>query len=85
MRSDTAVTTDFRRTRLRPGYRPDEVKAFVESVEDALRSPTPRMSGADVAWQRFTPVLLRSGFHKDDVDLYLTEAEHRLYEREHLS
>jgi DivIVA domain-containing protein len=84
MSSGTAAITAFRRTRLRPGYRPEEVKAFVESVEDALRSPTPRMTGSDVAWQRFTPVLLRSGYHKDDVDHYLTEAEHLLYERERL-
>lgn len=84
MSSDTAVM-DFRRTRLRPGYRPDEVNAFVESAEDALRSPSPVMTGSDVAWQRFTPVVLRSGYHKDDVDHYLTEVEHLLYEREHLT
>jgi DivIVA domain-containing protein len=69
---------------LRPGYRPDEVNAFVESVEDALRSPTPLMTASEVAWHRFTPVGLKSGYHMDDVDHYLTEAEHLLHEREHL-
>jgi DivIVA domain-containing protein len=73
----------FRLTRFRTGYAVSEVDAFVEAVEDALRSPTPRLDASDVAWQRFTPVMMKSGYRMDDVDDYLTEAEHLLSERGH--
>ena len=81
MSTYVAQDTRFRQTRFRTGYAAREVDAFVEAVEDALRSPTPRLDASDVAWQRFTPVTLRSGYRMDDVDDYLTEAEHRLIER----
>jgi DivIVA domain-containing protein len=82
MNAGSAVTTGFRSTRLRAGYDANEVDAFIEVVEDALRSPTPSISAADVAWQRFRSVLLKTGYRRDDVDHYLTEAEHLLGERE---
>jgi DivIVA domain-containing protein len=50
-------------------------------VEDALRSPNPRVSAADVAGHRFTPVRLMTGYDPDDVDHYLDEAQQRLRER----
>jgi DivIVA domain-containing protein len=71
----------FRQTRWRAGYKPDEVDGFVEMVDDALRSPTPRLSAADVAGSRFTPVLLMPGYHMGDVDHYLDLAQRQLRER----
>ena len=68
----------FRQTLWRAGYKPDEVDGFVEVVDDALRSPTPRLSAADVARSRFTPVVLMSGYHMGDVDDFLEDAERQL-------
>ena len=82
MSTYVADDTRFRQTRFRVGYATDEVDTFVEAVEDALRSPTPRLGASEVAWRRFTPVILKAGYHMDDVDDYLTEAEHLLGERE---
>ena len=82
MDSPAAVTAHFRTTRLRAGYDAGEVDAFVEAVEEALRSVVPHVSSADVAWRRFRTVVLKPGYHRDDVDDYLTEAEHRLGELE---
>ena len=76
------TTTHFRPTRLRPGHDTHQVDGFVDSVEDALRSPRPRLSASDVARQRFTPVVMRAGYHTDDVDDSLDQAEHALEERE---
>jgi DivIVA domain-containing protein len=82
MITETETISQFRETRLRPGYSREEVDEFIESVEDALRSWTPQVSSGEVAWQRFTPVMLKPGYNMNDVDDYLTEAEHRLEERE---
>ncbi|MGH3366856.1 MAG: DivIVA domain-containing protein [Nocardioidaceae bacterium] len=82
MSIDTGTISQFRGTRLRPGYRRHEVDEFIESVEEALRARTPQVSSGEVAWQRFTTVMMWPGYHKDDVDDYLTEAEHQLEERE---
>jgi DivIVA domain-containing protein len=82
MSTDTATLSEFRATRLRPGYSREEVDEFIESVEDALRSWTPQVSSGEVVWRRFTTVMLSPGYRKDDVDDYLTEAEHQLEERE---
>lgn len=68
----------FRQTRWRAGYNPDEVDGFVEAVDDALRSPTPRLSARDVARTRFTPVMLMTGYHMGDVDDYLDRAQRQL-------
>jgi DivIVA domain-containing protein len=80
----TSDVTDraFRQTRFRGGYAPDEVDVFIDAVEDALRSPTPRLGATDVAEQGFTPVLFKTGYHIGDVDDYLSEAEQLLNERE---
>jgi DivIVA domain-containing protein len=82
MQSASEVSGQFRTTRLRAGYEAGEVDAFVETVEEALRSLAPRITSEDVAWQRFRTVVLRPGYDRDDVDDYLTEAEHRLGELE---
>jgi DivIVA domain-containing protein len=82
MSTAAGTMSQFRATRVRPGYSREEVDEFIESVEDALRSWTPQVSSGEVAWQRFTPVILRPGYNMHDVDEYLTEAEHRLEERE---
>jgi DivIVA domain-containing protein len=71
----------FRQTRWRAGYKPDEVDGFVEMVDDALRSPTPRLTPVEVAQSRFTPVLFMTGYHMGDVDDYLERAESRLTAR----
>jgi DivIVA domain-containing protein len=76
------MDTRFRQTRWRAGYKPDEVDGFVESVDDALRSPAPRVSATDVARSRFTPVLLMRGYHMGDVDEYLDQAACALIARE---
>ena len=73
----------FRQTRWRAGYKPDEVDGFVEAVDDAMRSPTPRLSASDVAGSRFTPVMFMPGYHMGDVDEFLARAERRLVERTH--
>jgi DivIVA domain-containing protein len=82
MSAQATLSPQFRPTKWRAGYAADEVERFIESVEDALRSPTPLLSARDVAWHRFTPVLLKPGYDMDDVDRYLADAEHRLGERE---
>jgi DivIVA domain-containing protein len=76
------TSATFGQTRWRAGYRCDEVDAFVRVVEDALRSPTPRISSSDVARQRFTPVRLMLGYDPDDVDVYLDRAAQQLTQRE---
>lgn len=85
MSAHAVLSPHFRQTKWRAGYAAHEVDAFIVSVEDALRSPTPLLRASDVAWQRFTPVLLKPGYDMDDVDHYLAAAEHRLGERESLS
>jgi DivIVA domain-containing protein len=85
MSTDVMQDTSFRPTRFRAGYDPDEVDAFVEAVADSLRSPMPRLHASDVAWQRFSSVILKRGYDRDDVDDYLTEAEHLLGQREYHS
>jgi DivIVA domain-containing protein len=72
----------FRQTRWRAGYDPTEVNAFVQTVEDALQSPTPQLDAFDVYWREFTTVRLRPGYHMDDVDSYLERAEQALGHRE---
>jgi DivIVA domain-containing protein len=84
MSTNNVTDRAFRHTRFRGGYATHEVDVFIDAVEDALRSPTPRLGAADVAGQVFTPVLFKPGYHMGDVDDYLTEAEHLLSEREHL-
>jgi DivIVA domain-containing protein len=83
MSTDVMQDTSFRPTRFRAGYDPDEVDAFVEAVADSLRSPMPRLDASDVAWQRFSSVILKRGYDRDDVDDYLSEAEHLLGQREY--
>ena len=75
---DTRV---LRPTRFGIGYAADEVEPFVETVEAALRSPTPWLTVSDVVTKRFTPVLLSPGYRMDDVDRYLDEAAYLLSER----
>ncbi|MGH3316615.1 MAG: DivIVA domain-containing protein [Nocardioidaceae bacterium] len=84
MSANDVTDRTFRHTRFRGGYSTIEVVLFLEAVQDALRSPTPRLGAADVADQEFTPVLFKPGYHMGDVDDYLTEAEHLLSEREHM-
>lgn len=74
-------TRQLRQTRFGIGYAADEVEPFVETVEAALRSPTPWLSVSDVVRKRFTPVLLSPGYRMDDVDSYLDEAAYLLGER----
>jgi DivIVA domain-containing protein len=83
MSTDVMQETRFRQTRFRAGYDPEEVDAFVEVVADSLRSPMPQLDASDVAWQRFSSVVLKRGYDRDDVDDYLSEAEHLLGQREY--
>jgi DivIVA domain-containing protein len=81
MSHDLARDIQLRPTRFRSGYAADEVEPFLAAVQDALRSPRPRLRAGDVAERRFTPVILKPGYRMDDVDDYLTEVEHLLSER----
>jgi DivIVA domain-containing protein len=81
MSSGSKKHPHFRPTRWRAGYRPEEVDAFVDVVEDALRSPTPRVSASDVSQHRFTPVRLMAGYDPDDVDAYLDKVQRELDQR----
>jgi DivIVA domain-containing protein len=81
MSHDLARDIQLRPTRFRSGYAADEVEPFLAVVQDALRSPRPRLRAGDVAERRFTPVILKPGYRMDDVDDYLTEVEHLLSER----
>ena len=83
MSHNLAQDAQFRQTRFRAGYAVDEVELFIEAVQDALRAPRPRLNAADVAERRFTPVILKPGYRMDNVDDYLSEAEHLLSERAH--
>lgn len=85
MSSSLEMSTDFRRTRWRPGYSALEVDAFIAEVEIALFSPEPRVSASDVARQRFTEVQRGPGYDMGDVDWYLTKVERVLSEAEHPS
>jgi DivIVA domain-containing protein len=77
-----APDTDFRRTLFRPGYAVDEVDPFVEVVDDALRSVSPRLGARDVAGREFTQVMLKPGYRIEDVDDYLDQSERWLHQRE---
>jgi DivIVA domain-containing protein len=77
-----APDTEFRNTRLRAGYAIDEVDQFVEVVEEALRSESPRLDAAEVAEQQFSQVKFKPGYRTEDVDSYLGQAERWLYQRE---
>ena len=72
----------FRRVRWREGYSIEEVDAFVERVEEALRSPSPSMSADDVSGVTFTAVRLREGYSMQDVDGWLDQAESALRARD---
>ena len=82
MRTILGEEHPFRQTRWRSGYDPTEVDAFVETVEDALRSPASGLNAFDVLWQDFTTVRLKPGYHMDDVDGYLQRAKQVLKQRE---
>ena len=77
-----APDTEFRHTRLRTGYAIDEVDQFVEVVEKALRSVSPRLRAEEVAGRQFSQVMFKPGYRMEDVDKYLGEAERWLYQRE---
>lgn len=74
--------TEFRQTWFRTGYAAEEVEPFLAAVKDALHSGTPLLEASDVAWHRFTPVVLKHGYRMDDIDEYLDDAERQLRERE---
>lgn len=83
MRTDgTYDTTTFRQTWFRTGYATDEVDPFVAAVQEALGSHRSGLGATDLAYQRFTPVLLKRGYRMQEVDDYVTEAKHLLEERE---
>ena len=77
-----APDTDFRHTRFRTGYAIDEVDRFVEVVENALRSASPRLTAAEVAGQQFSQVRFKPGSRREDVDNYLGQADRWLHQGE---
>jgi DivIVA domain-containing protein len=79
-----APGAQLRQTWFRTGYAAEEVEPFVAAVKAALLSGNPLLGSADVAWHRFTPVVLKHGYRMDDVDDYLEDAERMLRERETL-
>jgi DivIVA domain-containing protein len=69
----------FSTTRLRPGYDPDEVDAFLEAIRETfLGIREPFLTSDDVRNKQFSTTRLRPGYGQEEVDTLLDEVELRL-------
>ena len=69
----------FSTSRLRPGYDPDEVDAFLEAIRETfLGVREPFLTSDDVRNKRFSTTRLRPGYDQEEVDALLDEVELRL-------
>jgi DivIVA domain-containing protein len=69
----------FSTTRLRPGYDPDEVDAFLEAIRETLLGiREPFLTSDDVRNKQFSFTRLRPGYDQEEVDALLDEVELRL-------
>jgi len=72
-------TQRFSVTRLRPGYDPEQVDAFLEAIGDTfLGVREPPLTASEVRDKRFTTTRLRPGYGEEEVDAFLEQAERRL-------
>lgn len=77
--AEWARTQRFSITRLRPGYRPEQVDTFLEAICDTfLGVREPPLTASEVRDKHFTTTLMRPGYDMEDVDAFLDEAESRL-------
>ncbi|MCV7234831.1 cell division protein DivIVA [Mycobacterium branderi] len=65
------------------GYNEDEVDAFLDRVEEALRNPrASTLTAADVRGVAFNkPPIGRRGYNEDEVDAFLDRVEKELQQR----
>lgn len=77
--AEWARTQRFSVTRLRPGYRPEQVDAFLEAICDTfLGVRQPPLTASEVRDKQFATTRLRPGYDEEDVDAFLDQAEWRL-------
>jgi DivIVA domain-containing protein len=81
--AEWARTQCFSVTRLRPGYDPEQVDAFLEAISDTfLGVREPPLTASEVQDKRFTTTRHRPGYDQGEVDAFLDEAEWRLATRQ---
>jgi DivIVA domain-containing protein len=81
--AEWARTQCFSVTRLRPGYDPGQVDAFLEAVSDTfLGVREPPLTASEVRDKQFTTTRLRPGYDEEEVDAFLDETEWRLATRQ---
>jgi DivIVA domain-containing protein len=69
----------FSTTRLRPGYDPGEVDAFLAAVRETLLGiREPSLTTDDIRNKQFSTTRLRPGYDQEEVDAFLDAAELRL-------
>lgn len=69
----------FSTTRLRPGYKVEEVDAFLDAIRDSfLGVREPSLTPDEIRDKRFSTTRLRPGYDEEEVDVFLDEAELRL-------
>lgn len=66
-------TAEFSSTRLRHGYRRQEVDGFLSALAASLRGAGPAVSGAQVRGRAFKTVFLSEGYDTEEVDRLLDE------------
>jgi DivIVA domain-containing protein len=72
-------TKTFSTTRLRPGYRQEEVDDFLDTIRDAfLGVSASALTSNDVKRIRFATTRLKPGYDEEDVDEFLDYVEARL-------
>jgi DivIVA domain-containing protein len=78
--AEWARTQRFSATRLRPGYHPEEVDAFVGAICDTFRGVRePPLTASEIRDKQFTATRLRPGYaEEEEVAAFLDEAERRL-------
>jgi DivIVA domain-containing protein len=77
--AEWARTQRFSATRLRPGYRPEEVDDFIGAICDTfLGVRQPPLTASEVRDKIFTTTRMRPGYDEKEVDAFLDEAEWRL-------
>ena len=81
--AEWARTQCFSATRLRPGYRPEEVDDFIGAICDTfLGVRQPPLTASEVRDKIFTTTRMRPGYDEKEVDAFLDEAERRLIARQ---
>src|SRR5215470_10004809 len=77
--AEWAGTRRFSVSRLRPGYEPEQVDAFLEVIRDTfLGVSEPPLTADEVRTKQFSTTQLRPGYDEPEVDDFLDKAELRL-------